>query len=965
MTQYHSKFFAYELTKQSSSNSIAKLGASLFNATVDLNPHQLDAALFAFRSPLSRGSILADEVGLGKTIEAGIIISQLWAERKRRILVICPTILRKQWAQELAEKFFIPSWIVDSREYNQNRQQGATNPLRKDNHVTICSYHFAYSKELEFAATPWDLVVIDEAHRLRNVYKSSNRIAAGIKRAVKGRPILLLTATPLQNSLLELYGLVSFLDEHLFGDINAFRARYMRGAVEERELRDLRQRLKPIVQRTLRRQVNEYVRFTNRIPITQDFTPTADEQKLYEQVTAYLQREKLNALPNSQRKLMTLVLRKLLASSTFAIGGTLQSLATRLQHLERSVASEKPLVEEIDEDFETFDEIAEEWQDNETDTYPQLTTNNGDQNEEIADIQAELAEVVEYGKLAASITINAKGEALLRALELGFQKLEELGAARKAVIFTESRRTQAYLYELLSNNGHTGRILTINGTNTDDRAGNIYREWVARHAGEAIVTGNKTVDLRAALVEHFRKNADILIATEAAAEGVNLQFCSFVVNYDLPWNPQRIEQRIGRCHRYGQKHDVVVVNFLNRANAADQRVFELLSEKFRLFDGVFGSSDEVLGALESGVDFEKRIAAIYQNCRTSDEIDSAFAELRAELEIQIAARMTDTRRALLENFDEEVHQRLLTSFEDSRNYLNNLERALWELTKFELSEDSSAATFDDEACEFILRKTPAPLSETPTGLYRFVTRKQETDGAHPYRLGDDLAEFLVAQAKNRSLPLAEIVFDYTNHEGKIGILEPYVGKSGWLYISRLQITSLEEEDHLLYAMMTDNREILHPVAGERIFRLHGKIRGNLTLNGEVKNALQGRQKFLREKTIAEINMRNNQFFDEEIEKLERWADDLKYGLEMELKDLDAQIRALKKEAKLAFDLQNKLELHRQLKDAESERSKKRRQLYEAQDQIDEQKEDLISSVEERLSQKIETEDIFTIRWSIV
>ncbi len=112
-----------------------------------------------------------------------------------------------------------------------------------------------------------------------------------------------------------------------------------------------------------------------------------------------------------------------------------------------------------------------------------------------------------------------------------------------------------------------------------------------------------------------------MIATEAAAEGINLQFCNLVVNYDLPWNPQRIEQRIGRCHRYGQKFDVVVVNFLNRNNAADQRVYKLLDEKFRLFNGVFGASDEVLGAIESGVDFEKRIVSIYQKCRTPQQIE--------------------------------------------------------------------------------------------------------------------------------------------------------------------------------------------------------------------------------------------------------------------------------------------------------------------------------------------------------
>src|SRR6516162_4682354 len=126
-----------------------------------------------------------------------------------------------------------------------------------------------------------------------------------------------------------------------------------------------------------------------------------------------------------------------------------------------------------------------------------------------------------------------------------------------------------------------------------------------------------------------------MIATEAAAEGINLQFCSMVVNYDLPWNPQRIEQRIGRCHRYGQRYDVVVVNFLNKNNAADQRVYELLAEKFKLFSGVFGASDEVLGAIESGVEFEKRIVSIYQNCRSTEEIESAFERLREEMDNKI------------------------------------------------------------------------------------------------------------------------------------------------------------------------------------------------------------------------------------------------------------------------------------------------------------------------------------------
>ena len=201
--------------------------------------------------------------------------------------------------------------------------------------------------------------------------------------------------------------------------------------------------------------------------------------------------------------------------------------------------------------------------------------------------------------------------------------------------------------------------------------------------------------MRSALVDYFREEGRIMIATEAGAEGINLQFCSLVVNYDLPWNPQRIEQRIGRCHRYGQKHDVVVVNFLNRKNAADQRVYELLSEKFHLFEGIFGASDEVLGAIESGVDFEKRINDIYQRCRKHEEIKTAFDQLQMELSFEINEAMTRTRQKLLENFDDEVREKLREQADKSERALNKFERLLMRTTQHELKDN--AEFLDDSA----------------------------------------------------------------------------------------------------------------------------------------------------------------------------------------------------------------------------------------------------------------------------
>src|SRR3989344_8445156 len=168
ITDHHAKYFAYELTKRCSSDSLEELSSPLSNAQVDLNPHQIEAALFAFRSPLSRGAILADEVGLGKTVEAGLIISQLWAEKKRRILIILPAALREQWSRELIEKFFTDSIILEAKNFNQFVRAGIANPFEQHDKIVLCSYHFAKSKQSEIQKVPWDLVVIDEAHRLRN-----------------------------------------------------------------------------------------------------------------------------------------------------------------------------------------------------------------------------------------------------------------------------------------------------------------------------------------------------------------------------------------------------------------------------------------------------------------------------------------------------------------------------------------------------------------------------------------------------------------------------------------------------------------------------------------------------------------------------------------------------------------------------------------------------------------------------
>lgn len=977
ITPYHAKYFAHELTKRCSSDSIEKLSSTLSNAQVDLNPHQIEAALFAFKSPLSKGAILADEVGLGKTIEAGLVLSQKWAERKRRILLIVPSSLRKQWNSELQEKFFLPSIILEAKSFNQIVKDGNLNPLNQENAIVICSYHFAKAKSPYIKQTPFDLVVIDEAHRLRNVYKTSNVIARVIKDAIQEYPKLLLTATPLQNSLLELYGLTSIIDDHVFGDLNSFKANYAKvsreqdiyenefGLVEPNKemFADLRNRLKSVCIRTLRRQVLEYINYRDRKPITQDYVPTEQEIELYNSMSEYLQRSKLYALPSSQRQLMTLILRKLLASSSFAIASTLNGLIFKLEKLEEEIRKESNISDNelllgLEENYEALANTADEWIDDEEDDDDEKVKEKKKYTlEDIPRIKAEKKDLEKFRDLAKVIFKNSKGESLLIALEKGFEMTAELGAQKKAVIFTESRITQNYLWNLLSDVGYKDKILLFNGSNNDQKSKNIYAEWFKKNKDSDKISGSKTADLRSALVDYFKSDAEIMIATEAAAEGINLQFCSLVINYDLPWNPQRIEQRIGRCHRYGQKHDVVVVNFVNRKNAADQRVYELLDQKFKLFKGVFGASDEVLGSIESGVDFEKRIAAIYQSCRTEDEINSAFDSLQTEMDESIQEGMKGAKEKLLENFDTDVHEKLKINIRESKAYLEKYDKWLWDISQYFLGDK---ALYAEGEYSFTLKTNPFPSENIDEGPYKIG---KNIDDAHIYRPGHPLAENILREIKAEKLSTAEIIFDYSNYRQIISPIKELVGTTGVMQVSELTIDSFETEDNILITAVKSNGEVIEEDIAKKLFLLSAEVtQKKLEMTDENIKQKEGEKVNTLTTSIAE---RNGEFFNEEVDKLDKWGEDVKKSLEIELRRMDIDIKAMKTNAKKVLKLEEKIKLQREIKDLEKKRNDMRQTLYQAQDDVDVKKEGLLDKVEAQLKQKTTLTPLFTVQFKVV
>jgi hypothetical protein len=527
------------------------------------------------------------------------------------------------------------------------------------------------------------------------------------------------------------------------------------------------------------------------------------------------------------------------------------------------------------------------------------------------------------------------------------------GAPRKALIYTESRRTQDYLKTFLESHGYQGQVVLFNGTNGGPDASAIYERWHEKNRESGRASGSRAVDVRTALIEHFRDEATIL--TRRPGEGINLQFCSLVVNYDLPWNPQRIEQRIGRCHRYGQKHDVVVINFLNERNEADRRVLELLTEKFKLFDGVFGASDEVLGTIESGVDFEQRIFAIYQKCRTPEEIDAAFHTLQAEMDEQIRSRLDDTRRKLFEHFDEDVHQRLRLQLADAKAQLDRVGQRFWSLTRFMLAE---RARFDDSALAFDLDQPPR--DDIRKGRYYLISkshpRADESGGDEPglflYRLSHPLGEHVVEEAKGLDTPAAQIVFDMTHHPARISVIEALRGKRGYLILTRLSIDFYEREEYLLFSGFDDNGASLDQETMEKLFACAGQTTGPSMPPAAVTQRLITDAERHAKATVSRSLEQNSKHFNEAREKLEMWADDMVLSAEKALADTKEQIKTLRRQARQAVTLEEQHQIQEKIQHLGAKR--RQRQNFKVEDEIMEKRDQLIDQ-RKALAQRTETE----------
>ena len=953
------KYWALEVLSSHNQEDISNISGSLGTSRIDLNPHQINAAMFALQSPISQGVILADEVGLGKTIEAGIVISEYYSRGKNSIIVVAPASLCQQWQTEMQEKFDLPTQILDSKIIRIAIKEENTDILQFKG-ITICSYNCAVQFKKLMKDRDWDLVVIDEAHKLRNFYKGKTKIAEGINETFLGKKKLLLTATPIQNSLMDIFSLVSIIDPSILGNEYSFMENYLYSELHHEELK---RRLQCVLHRTLRRDVLEYIKYTNREAMTVAFNPTKAEDELYTAVSAYIQDISQIAITTRFRTLIVLMIRKLMSSSTSAVEGTLKGLMNRLNTLEKSSGSLDKLA-----NFMFDEDLLSEYEDNIEDFELKQALNKPSFKKE--DIKTEKEFLQKLIDKAAKIKVDGKTEKLIGAIEQGFEKIQAKGGLRKAIIFTESNRTLNYLYDYLSSHGFKDKIVTFNGQNNSPLTNQIYNDYVEKHSSD--LTGSRTNDMKKALVTKFKEDAEIMIATEAAAEGLNLQFCSLLVNYDLPWNPQRVEQRIGRVHRYGQKCDVVIINFINKKNVADVRLYEILQQKFKLFDGVFGASDEILGTLSDGVDFERAVADIFDLCRTTEEINRAFDELQERLGVKREEKIEEAKQLVLENLSPTTQEKLHIMKQRVEDYLERRKQIFWDLTVVMLKKYHPEMFINEHTKVFGQFKEqvfnlPSDINFAKSFNYCLNFNKRE--------INYDLLTPRERKALNRSAT----TYNPDSSFGKRILNEAFAlnseplhlqlkpsdklksGQKGRLELSLFKMTQPEDVNYLITTIMSDSGNLLN-LRAEDIF--------DNAVNVE-EPLLMGYHDLLsqiHEQNIAKYEKSEKKRIDNilraEVDKLNRWLIDEKQAIHLKGDKLKNKITSLKRQLKQEKNFDAKLAISAEIKKLQEEMNNNEFNTFDTERELEKKCNRLVGGKKRSLKIDYTIDPVFDITWEV-
>jgi Helicase conserved C-terminal domain len=589
-------------------------------------------------------------------------------------------------------------------------------------------------------------------------------------------------------------------------------------------------------------------------------------------VTEYLLEPSLHAFAGRQRRLLLIGFHRRMASSIKALAASLEHVATRLRHLQTGLRSDDTLINMF-EDLEDEDEIDEFSVDS-------AVPMDG------ATLAAELVRIEGFVTRAQSLPNDAKARSFQDAIKVILDLGQDGRGSGKAVVFTESITTQEYLRHLLLSIGLGDEEITLfRGVNDHPRAQQAFARWQQEEGSRfpSVARPSREVGMRLALVQEFRTRSKVLICTEAGAKGLNLQFCETVINYDLPWNPQRIEQRIGRCHRYSQQRDVTVVNFIARDNEAHRLTFEILSQKLDLFGRVLDASDHVLHEPRTdtpellvsalSVEFETDLRTIYSRSRTLDEVTREIAALREKVSERRDAFEREherTSQIIESRFDENVRRVFKRLQEELPKSLADFDSDLADLVEGYLTSCGVKHRRSDETGRVVFDVEPAaalPMEvggarRFATGDARILTDAESLNLVHP------LVRAAIAHARTWS---GGGTVTLHLSPGSSWELAAMTGKAGHICVVLVDYVGFEPVQRLVAAAVVAGTPI-NPLLAAELLRLQATDGQAFTVPVEAQllDDAVDEAVFVDQRQVEEGEQKH---FDEVVGQLERFVED--------------------------------------------------------------------------------------------
>lgn len=859
-TPFHAYYTARKLSGYTSDESLI---AAFSSSDIEVYPYQIAAAQFALRSPYLRGCVLCDESSLGKTYEVLLIATQKWYEGHTRLLLVLPVNMIGQWVKKLENDFTLPYILMDTVEAFNT---AGDNPFEQDG-LVITTYEFAVNMSEHIRQIKWDAVIFDEADRLNKTYTGENKTAVALKAATDGSFKILLTPTPIEMSIMDIYGLIYFIDETILtATPDEFYKYYFRRPDRYLELSEW---VSKFCFRTLKSQVSGYVNFTERVPYTVGSEFTKEEKQLYNKLQEYIARPTKIAYPQIDPRDMSLQHNHILSSSAQAYAETIDGAINDLMNM----PAEKNKIELYHEEIETLKDIK---------------------------------------LLAEAVKINGKTEMLLNILKQCFSRLKKIKASQKAIVFADNLTTIKHLLSIFSEQGYA--VLTFSGSNS--------REY--------------------SVIERFRNDKDvqILIATGGVTKGLDIEFCPLVFNYDLLSNALELEQRISRCHRQGQKADVLVINLFSKYNDADLRYLELINKRTLQFDGIFGLSDMVLGNFDLDIELDEVLFKL----RAGREIQESFVQNLSAHEPENREIVKDSLNALFTTFTKEVAEKITVTPQYITEKATEIQHDLWKVVSWffdEYNRQNSDCFFDiDEQGKTI---TARDYTTLPQLFYYFTgsrnkpytsLRNYGMDKNYKPHSGRITLASPIGKGVIESLQCADdgtLMVDATVSACEIGF-----------YCVMVSAGNTQLDEHYIFVGKTDSGNLISDEDCKKIMGLpivsftESEHKSAAWLKGTAHRYNELDRLLPQTELIQRSIEKANPAITEEIEQMKRRVIRQKAGLEHNLADMKTQVETIRCELENADGKQKteQAKIQRRLKLAQAELRKRENSLYAECSQLD-------------------------------